>query len=137
MAYQESGTKYEVRGTKLELMQDLKARFKNFAIAVALVIQKLPKNTVNNAYCNQLIRSSSSPGTNYRAALRGKSTADFINKLKIVEEELDESHYFLELLGHFNDAYLPEIEKLVRESDELLAITVKSIQTARFKLRTS
>ncbi|MBI1769085.1 MAG: four helix bundle protein [Bacteroidetes bacterium] len=112
-------------------MQDLKARFKKFAIDVAILIQKLPKNTINNAYCNQLIRSSSSPGTNYRAALRGKSTADFINKLKIVEEELDESVYFLELLLHFNSDFKVEIENLLNEGNELLAITVKSIKTAR------
>jgi four helix bundle protein len=83
-------------------MQDLKGRYKMFAINVGTLIQKLPKNTVNIAYSNQLIRSSSSPGTNYRAACRGKSLPDFINKLKIVEEELDESIYFLELLEHFN-----------------------------------
>jgi four helix bundle protein len=118
-------------------MQDLKTRFKKFAIDVALLIQKLPKNTVNIAYCNQLIRSSSSPGTNYRAALRGKSTADFINKLKIVEEELDESSYFLELLLNFNPTHTEEIERLVKEANELLAITVKSIQTTRSKLRSS
>lgn len=118
-------------------MQDLKSRYKRFAISAALLIQKLPKNTVNNAYCNQLIRSSSSPGTNYRAALRGKSTADFINKLKIVEEELDESTYFLELLLHFNFDFKVEIEPLIKEADELLAITVKSIQTTRTRLRTS
>jgi four helix bundle protein len=70
---------------------DLKKRFKDFAIAIGEYIQVLPKNTINIAYSNQLIRSSSSPGTNYRSALRGKSTADFIDKLKIVEEELDES----------------------------------------------
>lgn len=73
-------------------MQNLKNRFMQFAIDVAILIQKLPESRVNDAYCNQLIRSSSSPGTNYRAACREKSTADFINKLKIVEEELDESN---------------------------------------------
>jgi four helix bundle protein len=118
-------------------MQDLKARYKKFAIDVAVLIQELPKNTINNAYCNQLIRSSSSPGTNYRAALRGKSTADFINKLKIVEEELDESTYFLELLLNFNPTHETEITRLIKEGNELLAITVKSIQTTRSKLRTS
>ena len=116
-------------------MQDLKARFKLFAVDVAELIQKLPKNTINNAYCNQLIRSSSSPGTNYRAALRGKSTADFINKLKIVEEELDESVYFLELLVHFNPTFSLEIDRLIKEGNELLAITVASIKTTRSKLR--
>jgi len=118
--------------TKLEPRQDLKARFKKFAIAVATIIQKLPKNTIAIAYYNQLVRSSNSPGTNYRAVLREKSSADFINKLKIAEEELDESHYFLELLLHFNDAHQLEIEKLMKESDELLAITVT--QFARLDL---
>jgi four helix bundle protein len=118
-------------------MQDLKARYKKFAIDTAELIRQVPKDTINNAYCNQLIRSSSSPGTNYRASLRGKSTADFINKLKIVEEELDESAYFLELLLHFNPTLAKEINGLMKEGNELLAITVKSIQTTRSKLRTS
>ena len=110
---------------------DLKRRFKDFAISVGEFIQLLPKNTINNAYCNQLIRSSSSPGTNYRAALRGKSAADFINKFKIVEEELDESIYFLELSQHFNPTKESEILLLIKEGNELLAITVASIKTAR------
>lgn len=82
-------------------MQDLKNRYKSFAIETGVLIQQLPKSIINTAYSNQLIRSSSSPGTNYRAACRAKSTADFINKLKIVEEELDESTYFLELHSTF------------------------------------
>ena len=89
------------------------------------------------AYSNQLIRSSSSPGTNYRAACRGKSIANFINKLKIVEEELDESGYFLELLHHFNPDSPHIIDDLIKEDNELLAITVTSIKTSRSKLRTS
>jgi four helix bundle protein len=110
---------------------DLKKRFKDFAIAAAELIQTLPKNTVNIAYSNQLVRSSSSPGTNYRAALRGKSSADFINKLKIVEEELDESIYFLELISHFNPTHSDKILSLIKEGNELLAITVASLKTAR------
>jgi len=115
-------------------MQDLKTRYKKFAIDVAMLIQKFPKSIVNNAYSNQLIRSSSSPGTNYRAACRAKSTADFINKLKIVEEELDESLYFLELLEHFNIDLKPDINLLTKEGNELLAITVQSLRTSRNKL---
>jgi four helix bundle protein len=118
-------------------MQDLKKRFFQFAINVALLIQKLPKSTINNAYSNQLVRCSSSPGTNYRAAQRGKSTADFINKLKIVEEELDESIYFLELLHYFNPDERPEIDSLIKEANELLAIVVSSIKTSRASIRTS
>lgn len=94
-------------------MQDLKTRHKSFAIAVGMMLRQLPKNIINIAYANQLIRSSSSPGTNYRAALGGKSSADFINKLKIVEEELDESIYFLELLNHFNENFKNQIDALI------------------------
>src|SRR5687767_15315695 len=90
-------------------MQDLKNRYKNFAIATGMLILQLPKSIINAAYSNQLIRCSSSPGTNYRAACRGKSAADFINKLKIVEEELDESMYFLELIQHFNPKFQAQI----------------------------
>lgn len=118
-------------------MQDLKKRFKEFAIHFAELIQKLPGTTANRAYSNQLIRSSSSTGANYRAALRGKSSADFINKLKIVEEEVDESVYFLELILHFNQDLSIEINELIKEGNELTAIAVQSIKTARSKLRTS
>lgn len=102
-----------------------------FSIRVAETIRDLPRNTVNIPYCNQLIRSSSSPGANYRAACRAKSSADFINKLKIVEEELDESVYFLELLLRFNINFEPVINQLMKEANELLAITVSSIRTAK------
>lgn len=112
-------------------IEDLKNRFKQFAIDVALLIQEMPRNTINTAYCNQLIRSSNSPGANYRAACRAKSTADFINKLKIVEEELDESLYFMELLQHFNPKLKDHFTKPFNEGKELLAITVQSIKTSR------
>lgn len=100
---------------------------------MALLINELPKNTINVPYCNQLIRSSSSAGANYRAACRAKSTADFINKLKIVEEELDESVYFLELLHYFNPVIKDRFTLLMKEGNELLAITVASLKTSRKK----
>ena len=112
-------------------VQDLKERFKKFAINTAILISELPKNQINNPYCNQVIRSSSSSGANYRAASRAKSTADFINKLKMVEEELDESMYFLELLEHFNSNLKDRFSVLLKEANELLAITVSSIKKAR------
>jgi four helix bundle protein len=122
---------------KTVAMQDLKKRFFQFAVDVAQLIQKLPKSVVNNAYSNQLIRSSSSPGTNYRAALRGKSTSDYVYKLKIVEEELDESMYFLELLHYFNPDERPELDLLLKEANELLSIVVASIKTSKLNSRTS
>lgn len=112
-------------------IEDLKNRFKRFAIDVAALIQKLPKTNINNAYCNQLVRCSSSSAANYRAACRGKSTPDFINKLKIVEEELDESIFFLELLENFNAGFDEFFKKNLKEGNELLAIIVTSIKTSR------
>lgn len=112
-------------------MQDLNKRFKDFAISVGTMIQKLPTNTINVAYSRQLIRCSSSPGANYRAAKRAKSNADFINKLKIVEEELDESIYFIELIEYFNKEIPFDFKSLEQEANELLAMIVKSIKTAR------
>ncbi|PCH68040.1 MAG: four helix bundle protein [Bacteroidetes bacterium] len=111
----------------------LKNRFKNYAIEVALLIRDLPRNTINIPYSNQLIRCSSSPGANYRAACRAKSMRDFINKLKIVEEELDETIYFLELLRYFNSDFRDQIDILIKEGNELLAITVASLKTSRAK----
>ncbi len=115
-------------------MQDLKQRTFGFAVAVARLIQELPFNTVNKAYANQLIRCSSSVGANYRAARRAKSDADFINKLKIVEEEADESVYFLELLLIFNPGLSEQINYLINEATALLRIFVASLKTTRSNL---
>lgn len=111
--------------------ENLKERFKKFAIDTAILISELPKNQITVPYCSQLIRCSSSGGANFRAASRAKSKADFINKLKIVEEELDESIYFLELLEFFNDTFKKQIQVLIKEANELLAITVSSIKKSR------
>ena len=114
-------------------MIDMKARTKRFTIDCALFCAKIPNSREFNAYVNQLIRCSSSVGANYRASQRAKSTADFINKLKIVEEEADESNFFLEILLEINKSQdlKIEIEKLLKEGNEILAIIVASIKTAR------
>ena len=102
-----------------------------FAINVAKLTQKLSDNTVNKIYKGQIIRSSSSAGANYRASRRAKSKPDFINKLKIVEEELDESLFFLELLLEFNPLFEVEINELYKEGETLLKIIVSSIVSSR------
>jgi four helix bundle protein len=109
----------------------LKNRTKKFAIEVAKFCEDLPPRFSILSYSRQLIRSSRSVGANYRAACRAKSTADFINKLKIVEEEADESVYFLELIDELENSKKESITKLKKEENELLAITVASINTAR------
>ncbi len=109
----------------------LKNRTKKFAIDCWRLCNEFPVSREYNAYCNQLIRSSSSVGANYRAACRAKSNADFINKLKIVEEEADESMFFLELFMEIGEKKKGEIKRLHEEANELLAITVASIKTTR------
>ncbi|WP_064197750.1 MULTISPECIES: four helix bundle protein [Emticicia] len=112
-------------------IESLKNRYKNWAISVVLLTRKLPNEPEFKAVRNQIVRSAPSTAANYRAACRGKSGPDFINKLKIVEEELDETMFWLE----FVVALLPEIRTdivpIYKEADELLAITVSSIKTAR------
>jgi S23 ribosomal protein. len=110
---------------------DLKDRTKKFAIDVWKLCSNFPKSREFNAYVNQLLRCSSSVGANYRASQRAKSRADFINKLKIVEEEIDESMYFLELLEEVSENHKSEIKSLHSEASEILAIIVSSIKTAR------
>ncbi|XCF05064.1 four helix bundle protein [Tamlana crocina] len=106
-------------------------RTKRFALDCWTFCFKVPKSREYNAFVNQLIRSSSSVGANYRASQRAKSTADFINKLKIVEEEADESVYWLEIFEEILPEQKGEILKLIGEGKELLAITVASINTAK------
>ena len=112
-------------------MKDLKLRTKKFAVDCWKFCHKIPHSREYNAYVNQLIRSSSSVGANYRAAQRAKSTADFINKLKIVEEEADESMYFIELFLEILNENLEEAKTLQIEAHEILSIVVASINTAR------
>lgn len=106
-------------------------RTKQFALECWKFCFKVPKSREYNAFVNQLIRSSSSVGANYRASQRAKSTADFINKLKIVEEETDESVYWLEMFEEVLPDHKEEILKLKKEGSELLAIIVASINTAK------
>jgi four helix bundle protein len=95
---------------------------------------KLPFNSANKVYTDQLIRSSSSSAANYYAACRGKSKPDFINKLKTAEEELDETLFFYEMIAVFNESFKKELRELYKEADQLLAIIVASINTATSNL---
>ncbi|HMR91088.1 MAG TPA: four helix bundle protein [Chitinophagaceae bacterium] len=111
--------------------EEMKHRTRGFALEIARFTLMLPDNLPNSVYKRQLVRASSSVGANYRASRRAKSKADFINKLKIVEEELDESLFFLELIGALNENYKERINILYQEGDVLLRIIVSSILSAR------
>jgi len=109
----------------------LKNRTKKFATDCWSLCAKFSVSREYNAFCNHLITCSSSVGANYRAACCAKSTADFINKLKIVEEEADESMYFLEVLLEVSNKEHIEIKRLHTEGNELLSIIVASFKTMR------
>lgn len=110
--------------------KDLQKRFKKLAVDTARLCFKLPYNAANKVYIGQIIRSSSSSAANYRSACRGKSKPDFVNKLKTVEEELDETMFFYEMIAEFNEEYKKELRELYIEGNELLSIIVTSINTA-------
>ncbi len=111
--------------------EELKERLKQYALSVARLVLKLPYNIVNRNFSDECNRSASSSAANYRTALRAKSNADFINKLKIVEEELDKSLFLLEMIAEMNALFAEEIKPLSKEGNELLAIIVASLNTLR------
>lgn len=109
----------------------LKKRFKDWAIKGVLFTRKFPNEPDFKAIRNQMVRCIPSCAANYRAACRAKSNADFINKLKIVEEELDESMFWLEFVVGLEEKLRIDVVEIYKEADELLAITVASIKTLR------
>ena len=106
-----------------------KRRTKQLALRVIKAVEGLPKNRTADVIGRQLIRSGTSIGANYRAACRGKSTADVIAKLRIVEEEADESAYWMELLMESGLVSEARLSGLLQETNEILAMTVASIRT--------
>ena len=109
----------------------MKARTKAFALRVVKLTESLPSTRAADVIGKQLLRSATSVGANYRASRRGKSRADFIHKLTIVEEEADESAYWLELLVESGIVPQAKLTDLMRECDEITAIIVASIRTAK------
>ncbi|HEY5041413.1 MAG TPA: four helix bundle protein [Verrucomicrobiae bacterium] len=110
---------------------EMKKRTKAFANRVVKLCSALPENWIARTLGKQLLRSGTSVGANYRAVCRAKSNLDFINKLRIVEEECDESLFWMELLVDNNLVKAGRLHELMKEADELLAIVVSSAKTAR------
>lgn len=115
------------------MKEELKRRTKKIGLEVIALIDHLPNKPSGWAIGKQIVRSATSIGANYRAACRAKSTADFIYKLKIVEEEADETIFWLEMI---EEAGLLPPERIVlikRETHEVLSILVSSIKTLKAK----
>lgn len=108
-----------------------KARTKKLAVAIIKQMDKLPNSRAADVVARQVIRSGTSVGANYRAACRAKSTPDMINKMKIVEEEADETGYWLENLVEAGLAPEEQLASIHKETDEVLAMTIASIKTLR------
>jgi four helix bundle protein len=114
---------------------ELKRRTQRFAIDVIKFVEELPVKRSLNVLSNQLLRCSSSVGANYRSACKGKSSADFINKIVIVEEEADESGYWLELMEEAGLVDAKAIYPLKKEANELTAIFTAIGKTAKANQR--
>lgn len=110
---------------------ELKRRAQKFAVDVIKFIGSLPNNRSINVLANQVLRSSTSVGANYRAACKGKSTADFINKIVICEEEADESIYWFDLMEEAELVSATIIAPLKKEANELTAIFTAIGKTAK------
>jgi four helix bundle protein len=108
-----------------------KGRTKILGLRVIRLVEALPRKTTTDVIGRQLLRSATSVGANYRAACRSRSAADMIAKLKIVEEEADETLFWLELLVEAELMPEARLADLMQEADEITAMTVASIKTLR------
>ena len=113
---------------------DLRKRHKDFAIRIIHMVDAMPHTISAMAIARQIVRSGTSPSANYRAACIAKSEKDFLNKLKMVEEELDETLHWLELITECEMLPHDRMEDITRECTELLKITVTSIVSTRRKI---
>ncbi len=114
-----------------DFVEDLKSRTLQFGLRVIKLVQSLNDDRVSRAIGAQLLRSGTSVGANYRAACRARSPAEFRAKLGIVEEETDESIYWMELLVESQLVPKHRLDDLIGEAHELLSITITSINTSK------
>jgi four helix bundle protein len=110
------------------MKEQLKLRCKLFALSVIQMTEGLPRKNATFPICNQVIRSATSIGANYRAALRARSKAEFLAKLGIVEEEADETLYWLELIKDSGLADSVSIDPIWKECNELLSIFIAQLR---------
>jgi four helix bundle protein len=105
---------------------DLKKRTKQFALRILKLVAALPNTVGGRAIGGQLVRSGTSVGSNYRAACRGRSRAEFVAKLGVVEEEADESAFWMEMIIEGELLNSKQVEPLLNEANELTKIMAQS-----------
>jgi four helix bundle protein len=113
------------------MKEELKKRTKAFAVSIIKMTESLPRKNATFTVTNQIIGSSTSVGANYRAALRGRSKAEFIAKLGVVVEEVDETPYWLEIIVDSGLGAKDVITPLWLEGNELTAIFVSMLKTTK------
>jgi four helix bundle protein len=111
--------------------EELKERTKKFALMIIKLVEELPDTLAGLTIGKQIIRAGTSVAANYRTACRARSNADFISKITIVEEECDETLFWLELIAEANLLKKERLHDIVKEADELTAIFTASGKTAR------
>lgn len=107
--------------------EELKERFRQFSLHITNLVNSMPNSIAGNAIAKQIVRSGTSPAANYRAACLAKSDKDFLNKLKMVEEEIDETQHWLSIIMDAGMISKARVLSLYEESIELNRIIVKSI----------
>lgn len=127
----EVGTRNAEQQGKVAPSRDLKERTKAFALAIVRLVDTLPRSRAAEVIGRQLLRSGTSVAANYRSARRARSRKEFLAKMGIVEEESDESSFWLELLLEAGLATSGRVAELRDEAKQLVAITIASIRTAR------
>jgi four helix bundle protein len=110
---------------------DFRKRTFDFGIRCVRVVEILPKSMSAQTIGKQLVRAGTSVGANYRAAIRGRSRADFLSRMGIVEEECDEALYWIDVLVELEFVSAKRVHEFRVEANEIIAITVSSIKTAR------
>jgi four helix bundle protein len=115
------------------MSQQLKDRTKAFAVRVIKMCKEIPPGKIEDILVRQVVRSATSVGANYRSSLRGRSTADFISKLTIAEEEADETCYWIELMQEVEIFPANRLSLLHKEATEITAILTASGKTAKAK----
>ncbi len=113
---------------------DFKLRTRQFALRAIKLVEALPKGRSADVIARQLLRSATSVGANYRAACRARSTAEFLSKMGIVEEEADECVYWLELIADSDLLPVNRLPEILDEANQIVAMTVSPIKTARKSL---
>ena len=110
---------------------EMKQRTKDFAKEIIRLCRKLPNNREGRLIGDQIFRAGTSVAANYRSACRARSKAEFISRLSVVEEEADETLFWLEVINEMKIFHYSKLDALMKENDEILAIIVASIKTAK------